>query len=75
MALTDTAARKVTPRDKAYKLKTDGHDLCLLVKPNGGNYWPLQYRIGGKQKGLALGVYPGVSLAEARASTPTRTNC
>jgi hypothetical protein len=40
--------------------------LFLLVKPTGGKYWRLQYRIGGKQKLLALGVYPHVSLVEAR---------
>jgi hypothetical protein len=40
--------------------------LFLLAKPNGGKYWRLQYRNSGKQKLLALGVYPDVTLAEAR---------
>jgi len=41
--------------------------MHLLVHPNGSKYWRLQYRFGGKQKMLALGVYPDVSLADARA--------
>jgi len=65
MALTDTAVRKAKPRTKAYKL-TDGHGLYLLVQPNGGKYWRLRYRISGKEKVLALGVYDEVELAEAR---------
>jgi len=44
----------------------DGHGLFLLVKPNGGRYWRMQYRIGEKRKLLAFGVYPDVKLAEAR---------
>lgn len=46
---------------------TDGNGMHLLVHPNGSKYWRLQYRFGGKQKMLALGVYPAVSLADARA--------
>jgi integrase len=65
MALTDTKARNAKPREKEYKL-SDGRGLHLLVKPNGGKYWRLQYRLDGKQKLLALGVYPDVSLADAR---------
>ncbi|MGH8503518.1 MAG: tyrosine-type recombinase/integrase [Gammaproteobacteria bacterium] len=65
MRLSDIKVRKAAPREKAYKL-SDGHGLHLLVKPNGGKYWRLQYRVDGKQKVLALGVYPEVSLAEAR---------
>jgi hypothetical protein len=67
MALTDTKIRNAKPAERAFKL-FDGHGLFLLVKPNGRKYWRLQYRIGGKQKLLALGVYPHVSLAEARES-------
>jgi Arm DNA-binding domain len=70
MALTDTAARKAKPRDRAYKL-TDGHGLYLLVTPMGGKYWRLKYRAAGKQKALALGVYPQVTLAEAREKQAT----
>lgn len=54
------------PKDKAYKL-SDGGGLYLLVNTNGSRYWRLKYRVAGKEKLLALGVYPDVSLAEARA--------
>ena len=66
MALTDIKVRTAKPMDKQYKL-TDGNGMHLLVHPNGSKYWRLQYRFGGKQKMLALGVYPDVSLADARA--------
>ncbi|WP_410760077.1 tyrosine-type recombinase/integrase [Citrobacter youngae] len=66
MALTDIKVRTAKPMDKQYKL-TDGSGMHLLVHPNGSKYWRLQYRFGGKQKMLALGVYPDVSLADARA--------
>lgn len=65
MALTDIKVRTAKPTDKQYKL-TDGNGMHLLVHPNGSRYWRLQYRFGGKQKMLALGVYPDVSLADAR---------
>jgi integrase len=66
MALTDRLIQtKGKPADKAFKL-FDAHGLFLLVKPNGRRYWRLQYRLAGKQKLLALGVYPEVSLKEAR---------
>src|SRR4051812_25268649 len=66
MALTDrTIQTKAKPADKAFKL-TDSHGLYLLVKPNGGRYWRMDYSIGGTRKLLAFGVYPEVSLKEAR---------
>ena len=40
--------------------------MYLEVMPNGSRYWRLKYRVGGKEKRLALGVYPEVTLAEAR---------
>jgi hypothetical protein len=52
-------------KDKPYKL-SDGGGLYLLVNPNGARYWRLKYRVAGKEKSLALGVYPDVSLADAR---------
>lgn len=54
------------PKEKAYKL-SDGGGLYLLVNTNGSRYWRLKYRVAGKEKLLALGVYPDVSLADARA--------
>lgn len=46
--------------------RADGKGLFLLVKPDGGKYWRMAYRFEGKQLTLALGVYPDVSLKEAR---------
>ncbi|WP_322056770.1 tyrosine-type recombinase/integrase [Paraburkholderia sp. J63] len=65
MPLTDTAIRNTKPTDKPQKL-FDGSGLFLLVKPSGQRYWRLKYRVAGKEKLLALGVYPDVSLAAAR---------
>lgn len=65
MALTDTAIRNAKPKEKPYKL-ADEKGLFLLVHPNGGRYWRFKYRFVGKEKLLALGVYPDVSLKEAR---------
>lgn len=65
MPLTDLEIRNASPRDKQYKL-TDGAGLYLLVKPNGSKYWRLKYRVLGKEKTLALGVYPDVKGPEAR---------
>jgi integrase len=65
MALTDTAVRNAKPKEKAYKL-FDGGGLFLMVNPKGSRYWRLKYRIKGKEKLLALGVYPDVSLKSAR---------
>ncbi|MHC0025670.1 tyrosine-type recombinase/integrase [Enterobacter vonholyi] len=66
MALTDIKFRTAKPMDKQYKL-TDGNGMHLLVHPNGSKYWRLQYRFDGKQKMLALGVYPEITLADARS--------
>lgn len=65
MALTELEIKKAKSTDKPYRM-TDGGGMCLFVHPNGGKYWRLSYRFGGKQKTLALGVYPDVSLLEAR---------
>lgn len=63
-ALSDTAVRNAKPDSKPYKL-TDGDGLYLLVKDTG-KYWRFNYRFAGKQKTLALGVYPDVTLKAAR---------
>ncbi|MCT0100833.1 tyrosine-type recombinase/integrase [Proteus mirabilis] len=70
MALTDAKVRAAKPLDKSYKL-TDGDGMHLMVHTNGSKYWRLQYRFGGKQKMLALGIYPDISLAEAREKRDT----
>ena len=64
--LTDPKVSKAKPQPKPYKL-ADGGGLFLLVDPNGGRYWRLAYRYAGKQKAIGLGVYPAVTLADARA--------
>jgi len=66
MALSDVKVRSAKPEAKAYKLN-DSEGLVLLVHPNGSKYWRLRYRFGCKEKMLALGKYPEVSLADARA--------
>lgn len=63
--LTDAAVRRITPRDKAFKTQ-DMHGMYLLVQPGGGRYWRWDYRHDGKRGTVALGVYPNVSLKEAR---------
>ena len=68
MPLTDVRARTAKSREKAYKL-ADEKGLSLLVHPNGSKYWRLKYRHAGKEKQLALGVYPEVTLAQARELT------
>jgi integrase len=66
MGLTALAIKAAKGRDKQYKL-TDSGGLHLLVLPSGGRYWRINYRYLGKQKTLALGVWPDVELADARA--------
>jgi integrase len=63
--LTATAVKNAKPGEKPRKL-SDGHGLYLLVQPDGSKYWRYNYRMDGKHKTLALGVYPDVTLAEAR---------
>jgi integrase len=63
--LTDMKVQKAKPQDKPFTL-FDGGGLFLLVTPSGGKLWRFKYRYDGKQKLLALGAYPEVSLADAR---------
>ncbi|MDE3060721.1 MAG: DUF4102 domain-containing protein, partial [Pseudomonadota bacterium] len=65
MMLKDTAVRNAKAKEKMYRI-FDGGGLYLEVLPAGGKYWRLKYRFAGKEKRLALGVYPDVSLADAR---------
>ncbi|GAB1439460.1 hypothetical protein MASR2M36_22320 [Providencia sp.] len=65
MKLTVKQINTSKPKEKDYKL-SDGGGLYLLVKTNGGKYWRLKYRIDGKEKLLAIGIYPTVTLADAR---------
>lgn len=67
MLLSDLAIRRAKPKEKAYTLN-DGNGLSLLIEPNGSKGWRLRYRFAGKPKMLSLGVYPDVSLSDARAA-------
>lgn len=64
MLLNDVKIRNAKPGAKPYKL-FDGDGMFLLIK-SSGKYWRFKYRFAGKEKLLALGVYPDVNLAEAR---------
>ncbi len=65
MPLTDAEVRTAKPAATPYKMG-DERGLFVLVHPNGSKYWRMKYRIDGKEKLLALGVYPEVGLKEAR---------
>jgi len=65
VALTVVQIKNAKAPGKPQKL-SDGGGLYLLVKPNGGKYWRLKYRFAGVEKVLALGVYPDISLSNAR---------
>jgi hypothetical protein len=66
MSLTDTVIKNAKPCQKPVRM-FDGGGLYLEIAPSGGKLWRLKYRIEGKEKRLAFGVYPDVSLAQARA--------
>src|SRR5580700_1429692 len=65
MPLSDAKIRNAKPQARPYKL-SDGEGMFLLVHPNGGKYWRLKYRFAGRERILALGVYPEVGLSDAR---------
>lgn len=65
MKLTATEIKASKPKDKAYKL-SDGGGMYLEIFPNGTKSWRMKYRVGGKEKRVVFGVYPTVTLAEAR---------
>jgi integrase len=64
-SLSDAKVRNSRPRTKPFKI-ADGEGLFLLIMPSGSKYWRLKYFFAGKEKLLALGVYPEVNLADAR---------
>lgn len=65
MALSDAAVRSAKAKENQYKLYDDG-GLFLIVKPSGGKLWRLKYRHLGKEQQLSIGVFPAVSLKDAR---------
>lgn len=65
MPLTDASIRNAKPAEKSRKM-ADGGGLYIEISPSGGKWWRFKYRFEGKEKRLALGVYPGVGLKDAR---------
>jgi len=65
MKLSDMKVKNLKPETSTYR-RSDGGGLYIEVKPNGSKYWRLKYRYLGKEKKLAFGVYPDVSLSLAR---------
>lgn len=66
MSLTDVAIRNSKPGDKPIRL-SDGAGLYLLLMPNGSRWWRMDYRFEGTRKTLSMGVYPDITLKDARA--------
>lgn len=65
MKLTDTKCKNAKAKEKPYPL-ADGGGLYIEIHPKGSKYWRMKYRFNGKQKKLSFGVYPEISLLEAR---------
>jgi hypothetical protein len=65
MPLSDIQVRNFKPREKAYKV-FDFEGLFVLVKTNGSKLWQMKYLLFGKELQFSIGVYPDVSLAQAR---------
>ncbi len=65
MKLKDSECKNAKGKAKPYKLG-DGKGLYLEVTPSGSKYWRLKYRIDNKEKRLSIGVYPAVTLKQAR---------
>jgi len=63
--LTDKQIKNAKPKEKKYKLY-DGGGLFLLLTPQGGKLWRLKYRLHNKDREYAIGIYPTISLVEAR---------
>ena len=63
--LTSIGVKNAKPKEKKYRLYDTG-GLYVEVSPSGGKYWRFKYRFAGKEKRLALGTYPDLSLADAR---------
>jgi hypothetical protein len=66
LSLTESRLRHLKPWSRVRKI-SDGGGLYMMVVPTGGRYWRYNFRYDGKQKTIALGIYPDVSLDRARA--------
>ncbi|MDR2560464.1 MAG: Arm DNA-binding domain-containing protein [Holophagales bacterium] len=65
MGLTDLGIKRAKPAEKPYRL-FDGGGLYIEIQPTGGRLWRYKYHFNGREKRLAIGKYPEVSLQEAR---------
>lgn len=63
--LTAIQVKNAQPKERRYKLN-DGDNLFLIIDPNGGKWWRMRYWYGGKEKSVSLGIYPTITLAQAR---------
>lgn len=70
LPLTDAAIRNAKPHDKAFTL-SDGDGLYLAILPTGGKSWRFKYRFAGQEKRLVFGLWPDVSLKQAREMRDT----
>jgi hypothetical protein len=66
MPLNDTQIRKLKPKEKPYKV-SDFEGLYFTVTPTGSKLWHMKYRIDAREKRLSFGIYPKVTLAQARS--------
>jgi len=65
MKLSNIQVQNAKPKDKMYRL-SDGYLLYLEIFPNGGRYWRMPYRYNNRRKQVAIGVYPTISIKDAR---------
>ena len=63
--LSDKEIKAAKAKEKEYKL-SDGQSLYLLIKPNGTKFFRFDFKFENKRKSMSFGVYPNVSLSEAR---------
>jgi hypothetical protein len=66
MPLTEQKIRSFRPEPGKKKRLFDGRGLYLEISPTGGTYWRWKYHYGGKERRLAVGVYPDIKLKDAR---------
>lgn len=66
MSLTETKIKSAKSKEKVYRL-TDGQGLTLAIFPNGSKSWQLRYRFNNKENTYSIGLYPLITLQQARA--------
>ena len=71
--LTDTEIKQAKPKEKDYKL-SDGQGLYFVVKQNGTKFFRFDFAFGGKRKSMSFGIYPTISLKEAREKREVARN-